>query len=135
MVMDEVFVLSDFASSEAQWRTVDVTLRVERSWGLSGDTVKFGLPIGSSLDPKEFIDGLKSMDSAIVVLTSPGFFQYDVKLYAVGMSGGLLGTTREDGRIRFPALENESKFLAVVDTLEELDAEASQPTSTVTPRR
>lgn len=131
---DKTWILDDFNSSQAMWRTVDVTMRADRSWPASSDEVRFGLALSGNQDVTKFIEGLLAMRSAIVFVYPSEQYEYDPSLHSVALGGELLGEVRSNGEIRFPALEFEETFVGNINTLDELDREMSKPVSTVTPR-
>lgn len=96
-----------FDSPRALWRTLDVVVAVEQSWGgfAGRREVRVGLSIDATTDTARMVDGLEEVDSAIVVVSSRGFFRYDDQLLSVARNGALLGEVVDGSTITFPGLE------------------------------
>lgn len=66
--------LVDFDSTDALWRTVEVTVAVEESWGRIGAAkeVTFGVIIDRGADATAAVNGLRGLDRVIVSLDRQG---------------------------------------------------------------
>ncbi|MEV6965878.1 hypothetical protein AB0M47_12260 [Hamadaea sp. NPDC051192] len=116
-----------FDAADALWRTVDVTVAVEESWGrVAGlSKVTFAVIIDRGADADTAVDGLRSLGKVIVALDRQGRFDYAPDVYSIGHSGDLFGTVDAAGGIKLNAMEDEgAEFLAGVDTMAELRTEA-----------
>lgn len=122
----------DFNDPKALWRTVDVTLELDKAHGNSlgrVSTVRFGLPVSGGEDVEAISAGLEEMGRVIVVLDEPGAFEYDPALHPVHWDGVFLAPVDEAGSFRFSALgEDAATFQGGLDTLVELDRAAAAAT-------
>ncbi len=121
-----------FSAPEADWRTLH--LQVEVAEGISSPRVAkrvtVGLAIGGRTDVARMRSDLAALGRVLLPLTSGGaVFAYDPALLSIAEDGQLLGLVGPDDRIELPALdpEEEERFLAGVDTLNELRAAAAGP--------
>jgi hypothetical protein len=116
----------EFENADALWRTVAVTLDVERAFGprLSGlGQIRFGLPISGEQDPQAVIQQLSALGRVVVVLDPQGRFVYDRELYGVHWDGVFLGVVHSDDSFEFPALgEYFDDFMGGVDSIAEIEA-------------
>ncbi|WP_372736209.1 hypothetical protein [Nocardioides sp.] len=116
-------------SAEADWRLITATMSVTRAWvttDVPPERVTFVVPIGGAFDQREAIEGLISLDDAIVVLTNAD--DSDPSSWRLARVDSALGFVAASGELRFPALSagEEREFLGDVTTLERIDDAASR---------
>lgn len=122
-----------YDDQRADWRSVTVTIRPDRTWGdLPRGDVRVGLAVSASIDPDIAVKGIGALRRIVVVLDPPGFFTNDPSLYRVRQSGALLGTVDDDDAISLPLAEDPEAFLGRLTTLTALQAAIAKP-STVEP--
>jgi hypothetical protein len=122
-------------ADDADWRLITATLEVSESW-VSAETpprlVRFVVPIGGNVDSQATIAGLRSLERAIVVLTTAD--DIDPSSWRIAFSDTALGFVDDSGRLLFPAMtEDESRiFLGDVHTLADLGEAASDSQDVIT---
>lgn len=57
-----------FDSTEAQWRTITVTISVSERWGYKGDRASFGFSIDGGVDRDRMMRGVRDLGRVIVAL-------------------------------------------------------------------
>jgi|GEM_PF-990219 len=115
-----------FDDDAALWRTLTVTVAVERTFGprLDGaDQIRFGIPLDGAQDAHGAMNELAALGRVIVVLDPQGRFAYDPDLYGVHWDGAFLGLVGDDGRFEFPALADDVDvaFMAGLDEVAEIE--------------
>lgn len=121
--------LEDFSDARAQWRVIEVTLNPTHIWGrvVADEPIVFGLVVDSEVDPASALLGASSLGNVVVVLDQPGFFSHSPDLAPVRQNGALLGNVSEDGKLAFPLLPDSKRFLAGIETVQDLAAAAHDP--------
>ena len=119
----------DKTAPDADWRVVTVTFTVDEAWSdqvSKGDQVTIDISISGSQDVGTFLQGLESMDNAVVALD--GTNQIGDASYSVAQNGTLLGSTG-GGEITFPALpaSESNEFVGDLTTTDEVDEAADEP--------
>lgn len=121
---------------EADWRLVAFTLTVDEGLGAfePGSVLEVGLAVDSGMRSEEVVRGLGDLGQVVVGLDEPGFFSADRRLYSVRGDGSLLGVVAADGRISFPAMQDDDAraFVGDVDTVDELVEAARKPPVVIT---
>lgn len=116
-------------SPDADWRMVTATVAIDSAW-LSdpdvGDEVAFTIPISGTEDPAVVIKNLEGMDRILLVLTTPD--KTNSAYYRIALETAI-GQVDESGRVSFPGMtqDDESAFLADIQTLQDIDEQASKP--------
>ena len=121
-----------FDNPDAQERVAIVTMQVDWSAGEKvGPTLQFRIGVPVDTDANKFLAGVRGIDDAVVLLNRFPDGRYKGDYYPILDFAGL-GSVGDDGSLAFDALgDEESTFLAEVNTLDELKAEASKPETKV----
>lgn len=121
-----------FDNPDAQERVALVTMQVDWSAGEKvGSTLQFRIGVPVDTDANKFLAGVRGIDDAVVLLTRFPDGRYKGDYYPILDFAGL-GSVGDDGSLAFDALgDAESTFLGEVNTLDELEAEASKPETKV----
>ncbi len=117
----------DFTDVRADWRTIHLTVAVDRQFGggdAVGRTVRIGFVIGAKTDFNTVRQAFLSMTSNLFILGDSNGYGYDPDLYTLQASGVWLITVGEGGSLSMPALSHHdtAKFLGATDTLAEVAA-------------
>lgn len=119
-----------FDSPDAVWRVVELSVSVaDRFRGRvpAGEPLRVGLAFDGGTDPEAVMAGLRGQ-RVVIALEERGFWSHDPALWSVSRSGALLGLVSRGGAVSFPVLaEEEQGFLAGLDTVQEIRAEAAKP--------
>lgn len=121
-----------FDDPDADERVALVTLQVDWSAGAKvGQTLQFRIGVPPGADPGKFLAGVRGIGEAVVLLDRIDDGRYKGDYYPIlGYAG--LGTVADDGTISFDGLGDEERdFSGGVDTLDELETEASRPDTTL----
>lgn len=120
-----------FGSAEKHIEVYRVRMDVTDAVGLEDDSIEFGLRFFGSpgMAPTEdILAGLRGLEEIVVVLSSRGRWDFDDDLYDVTLMGGLLGVVGAGGSVELPAMTGDGPdFLAGLDTVDEILAEARRP--------
>jgi hypothetical protein len=103
----------DKAAPDADWRVITFTFAVNDAWSddvAEGSTITINVSTSGSQDAQTVVQGLESLDHAIVALD--GTNQIGDARFSIARSGALLGLIETDG-ITFPALgaEEDAAFV------------------------
>lgn len=126
-----------FGSDETDVAVYRVRLEVTDAVGLDADSIELGLRffgMPRMTPAKDVLAGLRGLGDVVVVLGSRGWWDFDDDLYDVTLMGGLLGVVDDGGGVEFPGLATAGPdFLAGLDTVDEILAEARRPTKQPAP--
>lgn len=100
-------VRSDFDDPRVEWRTVHLTVTVERTLsGSNDDPVTVGVAFGDSISFERIEDDLLESGRLLLFLQKDQpLFEYDPDIYGTILDGALLGLVDPDGSISLPVLE------------------------------
>jgi hypothetical protein len=121
-----------FEDPEAAERSARVTMQVDWSAGAEvGNTLHFRIGVPMDVDADRFLAGVRGIDHAVVLLDQDDAGR-DRGEYRPILGGAGLGSVDDHGNVSFRGLgDDERAFLAGIGTLDDLEAEASRPETSV----
>jgi hypothetical protein len=126
----------DFDDPSAHQRNVVVTVRPDWSAGEDpGAEVKVRMGVIGDADPAEFLASLRALqgEQVVMLLDAREDGRHIGDYYPI-MGGAMIGRVADNGEISFSGLGAEEKsFVAGVDSIDELRAEAEEPDQVIAP--
>ncbi|WP_161604960.1 hypothetical protein [Cellulomonas massiliensis] len=119
-----------FDDEDALWRTVDLVVQVEERLGFEDQstTIRLTVPVNGSLPFDTYRKGMTTMGPVVFVVDHGREGGYTVH-----WAGAFFAPVDSTGKFHFEALGDEGGSLqGLVDTLDELRAEASKPPVIIT---
>lgn len=120
-------VMTDYDSDDAAWRSLHMTVTVERAIGTTAEVprqVRVALASPPADEFDEMAQGLRAMGRVVLLLRkgSP-LVSYDPSLYVIVEDGGLWATVGADGALDLPFVEDGRRrtLLSKTPTLADLE--------------